>query len=98
MSSEATLERLISDHHAAVAEFFDRANAVAPSRWSVPRGPGKWTPAQEVKHVVLAYDAFIRDLRDGIPMRLVGSAWKRIIWRAIGLTYILRFKRIPVAA
>lgn len=98
MSSEATLDRLISDHHAAVAEFFERANAVAPSRWDVPRGPGKWTPGQEVKHVTLAYEALTRDLRDGVPMRLIGNWWKRIIWRAIGLTSILHFKRIPAAA
>src|SRR3954467_10524381 len=98
MASEATLARLMTDHRAAVDELFERAGAVVPSRWSVPRGPGKWTPGQEVRHVVLAYQAFTRDLRGGAPMRLVGTWWKRIIWRTIGLTAILHFKRIPAAA
>src|SRR3954471_15790276 len=98
MASEATLARLMTDHRAAVDELFERAGAVVPSRWSVPRGPGKWTPGQEVRHVVLAYEAFTRDLRGGAPMRLVGTWWKRLIWRAIGLTAILHLKRIPAAA
>lgn len=98
MTSEATLDRLMADHRAAVKELVERASLVPPSRWNAPRGPGKWTPGQEVKHVILAYEAFIRDLRGGPPMRLIGTWWKRIIWRAIGLTSILLFKRIPAAA
>jgi hypothetical protein len=98
MASEATLARLIADHRAAVSEFVERASLVPPGRWNAPRGPGKWTPGQEVKHVILAYESFTRDLRGGPPMRLIGTWWKRIIWRAIGLTSILHFKRIPSAA
>jgi hypothetical protein len=98
MASEATLDRLMADHRGAVTEFVGRASLVPPSRWNTPRGPGKWTPGQEVKHVILSYEAFTRDLRGGTPMRLVGTWWKRIVWRAIGLTSILHFKRIPAAA
>jgi hypothetical protein len=97
MTSEATLARLVADHRVAVTELFERANAVAESRWDVPRAAGKWTPGQEVKHVSLAYEAFTRDLRDGVTMRLIGTPWKRVIWRAIGLTSILHFERIPSA-
>jgi hypothetical protein len=98
MASGPTLDRLIAEHRGAVEEFFARAGQVAPGRWNVPRGPGKWTPGQEVRHVLLAYEAFTRDLRGGAPMRLVGTWWKRMIWRAIGLTSILHLGRIPAGA
>jgi hypothetical protein len=97
MTSEATLARLVADHRLAVEELFERANAVAESRWDVPRAAGKWMPGQEVKHLSLAYEVFTRDLREGVPMRLIGTPWKRIIWRAIGLTSILYFDHIPAA-
>ena len=38
-----------------------------------PRGPGKWTPGQEVTHIILVYEAITRDLRGGAPVHLVGS-------------------------
>jgi hypothetical protein len=95
--TEQRLETLLTDHVDAVREFVDRANAVAEPRWLVPRAEGKWTPAQETKHVILAYEAFLRQLTEGTPMRLRGNALKRRIWRLIGLNSILWRKRIPVA-
>lgn len=95
---DATLDRLIATHRSAADELLAQAKRVAPTRWDAPRGPGKWTPGQEVTHVMLAYEAFIRDLRGGEPMRLVGTRWKRLVWRALGLTSILHLRRIPVAA
>ena len=98
MAPDATLDRLLASHRAAVVEFLSRADRVPLSRWNTPRGPGKWTPGQEVMHVTLTYEAFIRDLRGGQAMALRGSRWQRMIWRAIGLTSVLRLRRIPVAA
>lgn len=92
------LDGLLDTHHAAVDEFFTRAAQVAPSRWDVPRAEGKWTPAQEVKHVILAYEAFTRDLRGGEGMKLVGTPFKRRLWRAVGLTSILWLKKLPKGA
>lgn len=85
------------DHMASVREFVDRASAVDSGRWFVPRAPGKWTPAQEVQHIHLAYGEFLRQLRETVPMRRRGHALRRIFARMIGLTSILWFKRIPVA-
>ena len=31
-------------------------------------------------------------------MRLVGTRWKRLIWRAVGLNSILHLRRLPVGA
>jgi hypothetical protein len=92
------LEGQIEAHGHAVDEFFTRAAQVAPARWNVPRAPGKWSPAQEVKHVILAYEAFTRDLRGEASMKLVGTPFKRRLWRLIGLTSILWLRKIPRGA
>jgi hypothetical protein len=89
---------LLDDHAASVREFATKAGAVGDARWLVPRAEGKWTPAQETRHLILAYDAFLRDASGTGKMRLKGTRWKRRIWRLFGLTAILWRKRIPVAA
>lgn len=97
-SVRTRLDGLLDAHREAADEFFTRAAQVSPARWDVPRAPGKWSPAQEVKHVILAYEVFTRDLGGGQAMKLVGTPFKRVLWRAIGLTSILWFKKLPRGA
>jgi hypothetical protein len=87
---------LLQDHRAAVQEFLAKADAVNDAQWFTPRAEGKWTPAQEVRHVILAYETMNRDLGGGTPMALIGTPFKRRIWRVFGLWQILWRKRIPV--
>jgi uncharacterized damage-inducible protein DinB len=94
---ERRLERLLEDHMHAVDEFVGKAEALKQGQWLTPRAEGKWTPAQETMHVILAYEVFLRELSGGAPMALKGSPWKRRLWRLIGLTPILWRKRISVA-
>ena len=91
------LEHRLADHRAAVAEFIDRARAIPADRWLVPRAEGKWTPAQEARHLVLTYEAFMKDLRTGEHMQLRGTPWRRRLWKVIGLPSIIWRKRIPRA-
>lgn len=91
-------QALLDDHAASVREFAAKAEGVGEARWLVPRAEGKWTPAQETRHLILAYDAFLKDASGEGKMQLRGSRLKRRIWRLIGLTAILWSKRIPVAA
>jgi hypothetical protein len=95
---DATIDRALTAHRAACDAFVAAAEHVAPAKWSTPRGPGKWTPGQEVAHIVLVYEAFARDLRAGEPVRVVGTRLKRLVWRAIGLTMILRLRKMPRGA
>lgn len=76
----ATLDRLLASHRSAADEFLAAAERVAPARWNTPRGAGKWTPGQEVTHVMLVCAAFTRDLRSEAQMRLVGTPLKRLFW------------------
>jgi hypothetical protein len=46
----------------------------------------------------MSFEALTRDLLEGKPMRMRGAPWKRPIWRAIGMTSMLWFKKIPVAS
>jgi DinB superfamily len=94
---EQRLATLLRDHGAAVREYVERANAVGDGRWLVPRAEGKWTPAQETRHLILAYEALCRDLSGGPKMALRGTPARRLVWRIVGLTSILWRKRIPVA-
>ncbi|HEV8449514.1 MAG TPA: DinB family protein [Gemmatimonadaceae bacterium] len=89
------MTELLTDHGAAVRAFAAHASAIAPDQWNVERAPGKWTPAQEAKHLALAYAAFVRDLRGGPTLRLKGRWWQRRLWRWRVLPQILDGGRIP---
>ena len=93
MSSDETFGSILADHRAAVREYTDRAKAVSSSQWFTPRAEGKWTPAEETRHLILAYEALARDLLEGKTLRLRGTPWKRRLWRAIGM-----FKPIAMAS
>ena len=95
--TERRLETLLTDHKLAVREYLDRASAVSPSRWLVERAEGKWTPAQETRHVILSYEALRRELNGEGKIRVRGTPLKRWIWRLVGLPQILWRKRIPIA-
>jgi hypothetical protein len=89
---------LMDEHTASVREFCARAERVGDARWLVPRAEGKWTPAQETRHLILAYEAFLRDAAGKGRMQLRGNKVLRKLWRWVGLTSILWRKKIPVAA
>ena len=44
------LDRSLGDLGAAIAEFLKATDAARP-QWTVPRGPGKWSPSQVAEHV-----------------------------------------------
>ena len=50
----ANLESIIATQQTAADAFKAAAEGVADNLWSVPRAPGKWTPAQVMDHVGIA--------------------------------------------
>jgi hypothetical protein len=98
VTRDELLAARVADHRASLHEFVRKAGAVGAERWLVPRAEGKWTPAQETRHIVLAYEAFLRDVGGRGSMQLRGTPWRRFVWRWLALTAILWRKRIPVAA
>src|SRR5215467_14238845 len=93
-----SMTQLLTDHAAAVRHFAARAAAIAPDLWNVERASGKWTAAQEAKHLALGYEAWVRDLRGGPTFRLKGRWWQRRLWRWRVLPKILESGRIPHGA
>jgi len=91
------LDGWLAEHRDSVAHFVTRARAVPADRWLVPRAEGKWTPAEETRHIILSYQAIIADLRDGRSMAPRTRGLRRLIARAIGLSSILYLRRIPRA-
>ena len=87
-------EDLIAEHDVAIHEFVNCASCVPGERWDTPRAAGKWTPAQEVKHVVLGLEAFGRDLRGEGKLRLKGKWWQRRLWRLFAFPRIMRTRSI----
>jgi hypothetical protein len=89
------LDRLLTEHRAVVEEFARRAAAVAPEQWDVPRAAGKWSPAQQVKHVASAYELFVHELRGGQPARALGSPMQRRISRGVAKPLVFATGRLP---
>jgi hypothetical protein len=52
----SALAAAVAANREAVAAFIAAARGVPPTAWAVPRGPGKWSPAQITLHVTLAYE------------------------------------------
>ena len=91
------VHRAIADNRSAVQAFANRAAALSDAQWATPRAPGKWTPAQEVRHVSLVYQAFVAELRGGPPGRIRGNAMQRMFSRWIARPVILRMGKLPIA-
>ena len=60
------LETSIAENRTAVNEFVATARALDGPRWTTPRAPGAWTPAQIVEHVAIVYE-YSRDILLGKP-------------------------------
>ncbi len=90
--SPTLASRLAADRDALDA-FIATARAVPPARWATPRAPGKWSPAQVVEHVTLAYDANTQLLRGPVPRG--APRWLRPLIRKFLLGMVLRKGGFP---
>ncbi|MBZ0112441.1 MAG: DinB family protein [Thermoanaerobaculia bacterium] len=92
-----TWSEIVDDHGSAVAEFVTRAGAVPDGAWMTPRAAGKWTPAEETEHLVLAYRGLERSLLESIEIRQLLPNWKARLFRWIIVPRILK-GRFPSGA
>jgi uncharacterized damage-inducible protein DinB len=74
------------------------AQRIPPDKWMRPRADGKWSPAEVVEHVNLAYDAFLQELAGGAPMKVKTKAWQRVLLRFTMVPKILRGGGFPKGA
>ena len=97
MKKRLVLEEVAAEHRAAIEAFARSAESVDPAAWNVPRAEGKWTPAEVVQHVILGYEAGLRELDGGAGMTVVVPGWKRAVLRWAILPRILA-GRFPAGA
>lgn len=68
-------------HQEAAAELVEAARAVPAEVWQAPREPGKWSPAQVVVHLILAYEVVLRELAGAPGMAVRTRGWQRLLLR-----------------
>lgn len=91
-------EEAMDEHREALAAFLDTAGDVGEAEWGAPWKPGKWTRAQVVEHVLMAYETCIRELETGEGMALKLTPFRRKLTRWILLPHILFHRSFPLRA
>ena len=82
-------------HVDAAADFADAASRVPADRWLTPRGEGKWSPAEIVEHISLAYDVLLREISGGPGMAIRTKLWQRLLLKVYMVPGLLRGKPFP---
>jgi hypothetical protein len=82
-------------HDRAVHDLVTAAERVTADRWMQPRADGKWSPAEIIEHLTLAYDVLQRELEGGQGMRIRVKLWLRILLRLTVMRRILRGGPFP---
>lgn len=98
MPSERAWKAALAEHEAALSEFVGRVQRVPAERWQVPAAPGKWSPAEEAYHVLLAYELGLAALREGAVMKLRVSPLQARIARWLLLPFLLISGKFPKGA
>ena len=85
-------------HAAVAAELTEAAAAIPADRWLEPRQPGKWSPAEIVEHLTLAYDTLLREMEGGSGMQIRTKLWQRVLLRFTLVPKLLRGGAFPANA
>jgi hypothetical protein len=85
-------------HLDAAAELVASAERIPAERWTLPRAEGKWSPAEIVEHLTLAYDIILRELGGGPGMMVRTKLWQRIMLRFTLIPKLLRGEGFPAGA
>ena len=86
----------VKQFHSEVAvELVSAAQRVRPDKWLVPRGEGKWSPAQVVEHLNLAYDVLLRELAGGEGMKVRTKFLRRTLLRWTIMPRLMRGAPFP---
>jgi uncharacterized damage-inducible protein DinB len=82
------LELLIVQNREATALVLARARAIPSDRWTVPREPGKWSPAQVVEHITKSYEGHRQMTQGLVPVQ--GGGVKQWLARTFFLPHLFR--------
>jgi hypothetical protein len=82
-------------HSQAAAEVVSTAERVSAETWLVGRAEGKWSPAEIVEHLSLAYEVLLRELAGGDGMAIRTKLWQRVMLRLTIMPKLLRGEPFP---
>lgn len=85
-------------HAQAAAAVEEAAAAIAADGWNTPGAPGKWTCAEIVEHLILAYEVLLRELGGGQGMALRTKRWQRLLLWFTLRPWLLAGKPFPKGA
>lgn len=89
---------VVAVHRAAAKEFVRAAEILDPTLRQIPRAPGKWTPQQELAHIVLTCREFTAAILRGREFELMVSPELAAHNHATVLRRILRGGSFPSGA
>jgi hypothetical protein len=81
-----------------VVDVIAAAERISQERWMMPRAEGKWSPAEVVEHLNLAYDALLRDFAGEGGMKIRTKLWQRVLLRITLVPKLLRGAPFPANA
>ena len=91
-------EQIRKIHSSASAAFAAAAEGVSSEKWTVPRAEGKWSAAEIVEHLNLAYATLLRELTGGKGMQIRTKLWQRLLLRITLVPKLLRGEPFPANA
>jgi hypothetical protein len=94
-STEEQWRAALKQHSDTMRSFIETAAALDESLWLNPVAAGKWSPAEIVEHLRLAYDILLRELNEGRGLRIRTNWFMRQFIRLAILPKILKGKRLP---
>jgi len=101
MASDRQWAAATSEHDEALGDFIGHVQRVQPDHWWLSTKAGKWSPAEEALHVVIAYEigsgAVAAPDGDG-GMRMLVSPARAWLSRHLLLPLILMTKQFPRGA
>ena len=90
-----SVQKLLSSSSVDLAS---AAEQVPGEKWLAPRAVGKWSPAEVVEHLNLAFDVLLRELAGGAGMKVRTKLWQRVLLRFTTVPRILRGRGFPKGA
>jgi len=88
----------IEEHQREIARLLEVIMGLEDATWTHRPAPDKWCAGQVAEHLLLTYDAMLRELAGGVGMRVRTSWWKRLLLRARYLPMILKEGKFPPGA
>ncbi len=82
-------------HSRAASDAVAMAEQIPTNKWLVPRADGKWSPAEIVEHLTLAYEVLLGELAGGPGMQIRTRLWQRLMLRLTILPKLMRGAPFP---